>query len=160
MNLASWVLVGGVAGVLAGITFGESCAVLGSIGFIYVGLLQAAVYPYLICSLLHGLGSLEPGKAWRLFKNGWLFYVVAWVVTFACLMALAQAIPPVQPAVIDHTAREPQSVSKLLGLLVPTDLFTALSRNYVPAVLELDRAACADRCVRPVCRDRGNDGDR
>jgi len=56
-------------------------------------------------------------------------------VTFACLIAPAQAIPPVQPAVIDHTARESQSVSKLLGLLVPTDLFTALSQNYVPAVV-------------------------
>jgi len=58
--------------------FGESCAILSPIGFAYVGLLQAAVYPYLICSLLHGLGSLEPGKAWRLFKSGWLFYVAAW----------------------------------------------------------------------------------
>ncbi|HEY7245021.1 MAG TPA: cation:dicarboxylase symporter family transporter [Xanthobacteraceae bacterium] len=135
MNLASWVLVGGVAGILAGITFGESCAILSPIGFTYVGLLQAAVYPYLICSLLHGLGSLEPRKAWRLFKSGWLFYVAAWALTFACLVALARAIPPVQPAVIGETAREPQSIAKLLGLLVPTDLFTALTKNYVPAVV-------------------------
>lgn len=135
MNLASWVLVGGLAGVLAGITFGERCAVLSPVGFIYVGLLQAAVYPYLICSLLQGLGSLEPGKAWRLFKSGWAFYVAAWVLTLACLAALAQAIPPVQPAVIGATAREPQSIAKLLGLLVPADLFTALSQNYVPAVV-------------------------
>jgi Na+/H+-dicarboxylate symporter len=135
MNLASWVLVGGVAGVVAGITFGESCAILSPIGFIYVGLLQAAVYPYLICSLLHGLGSLDPSKAWRLFKSGWLFYVAAWVVTFACLAALAQAIPPVQPAVIGDTPVQQQSISKLLGLLIPTDLFTALSQNYVPAVV-------------------------
>lgn len=111
MNLASWVLVGGVAGILAGITFGESCAILSPIGFTYVGLLQAAVYPYLICSLLHGLGSLEPGKAWRLFKNGWIFYVAAWAMTFACLVALAQAIPPVQPAVIGDTPAQPQSCS-------------------------------------------------
>src|ERR1700716_4132543 len=135
MNLASWVLVGGVAGILAGITFGESCEILSPIGFIYVGLLQAAVYPYLICSLLHGLGSLDPGKAWRLFKSGWLFYVAAWVVTFACLAALAQAIPPVEPAVVGDAPRPPQSISKLLGILVPTDLFTALSQNYVPAVV-------------------------
>jgi len=33
------------------------------IGFAYVMLLEAAVYPHLICSLLHGLGSLEPAKA-------------------------------------------------------------------------------------------------
>src|SRR5882672_3172523 len=135
MKLASWVLVGGVAGILAGITFGESCAILSPIGFVYVGLLQAAVYPYLICSLLHGLGSLDSSKAWRLFKSGWIFYVAAWVLTFACLMALAQAIPPVQPAVIGDTPSQQQSISKLLGLLIPTDLFTALSQNYVPAVV-------------------------
>jgi proton glutamate symport protein len=135
MNLASWVLVGGVAGILAGITFGESCAILSPIGFVYVGLLQAAVYPYLVCSLLHGLGSLDAGKAWRLFKSGWIFYLAAWAVTFACLAALAQAIPPVQPAVIGDTAVASQSISKLLGLIIPTDLFTALSQNYVPAVV-------------------------
>src|SRR5262252_9387497 len=100
MNLASWVVVAGVGGIVAGLTFGEACAYLSPIGFIYVGLLQAAVYPYLICSLLHGLGSLEPGKAWRLLKSGWIFYVAAWVIAFACLAALAQAIPAVQPAII------------------------------------------------------------
>jgi len=77
MNLAAWVLVGGAAGILVGLAFGDDCAILSPIGFAYVGLLQAAVYPYLICSLLHGLGSLEPGKAWRLFKCGWIFYVAA-----------------------------------------------------------------------------------
>jgi proton glutamate symport protein len=135
MNLASWVLVGGAAGILAGIMFGEDCAVLSPIGLAYVGLLQAAVYPYIICSLLHGLGSLEPGKAWRLFKSGWLFYVAAWALTFACLAALARAIPPIQPAVIGDTPTQPQSISKLLELLIPTDVFTALSQNYVPAVV-------------------------
>src|SRR5215470_17757163 len=135
MNLAAWVLVGGAAGILVGLLFGDDCAILSPIGFAYVGLLQAAVYPYLICSLLHGLGSLEPGKAWRLFKCGWLFYVAAWIVTFATLAALARAIPEVNPAVIAETAGTPHSVSSLLGLLIPTDLFTALTQNYVPAVV-------------------------
>jgi proton glutamate symport protein len=61
--------------------------------------------------------------------------VAAWVVTFACLVALAQAIPPVQPAVIGDTPTQPQSISRLLSLLIPSDLFTALSQNYVPAVV-------------------------
>src|SRR5262249_35055050 len=126
MNLASWVLVGGAAGIAAGIVFGDDCAILSPIGFAYVGLLQAAVYPYLICSLLQGLGSLEPGKAWRLFRCGWVFYIAAWVVTFAALAALARAIPKVEPAVIGDTPLVTHSVASLLGLLIPTDLFTAL----------------------------------
>ena len=52
MNLASWVLVGGAAGIAAGVLFGDACAILSPIGFAYVGLLEAAVYPYLVCSLL------------------------------------------------------------------------------------------------------------
>src|SRR5262249_29584309 len=39
------------------------------------------------------------------------------------------------PAVIAETAATPHSVSSLLGLLIPTDLFTALTQNYVPAVV-------------------------
>src|SRR6185312_3204098 len=34
----------------------------------------------------------------------------------------------------DHPV-QPQSLARLLGLLIPTDLFTALSENYVPAVV-------------------------
>ena len=104
MNLASWVLVGGAAGVVAGVLFGDACAILSPIGFAYVGLLEAAVYPYLICSLLHGLGSLQPSKAWRLFKCGWVFYVAAWVVTFAALGALVRAIPAAHLAVLGAAA--------------------------------------------------------
>src|SRR5262245_38650826 len=104
MNLASWVLVGGAAGIVACILFGDDCAILSPLGFAYVGLLQAAVYPYLICSLPHGLGSLPPAKAWRLFKCRWIFYVAGSVVTFASLGALTRAIPTVQPAVIGDTS--------------------------------------------------------
>jgi len=127
--------VGGTAGIAAGIFFGDLCRMLSPIGFTYVGLLQAAVYPYLICSLLHGLGSLEPAKAWRLFKCGLVFYLGAWVVTLASLAALARAIPETQMAVLGATPSRSQSVSDVLGLLIPTDLFTALSKNAVPAVV-------------------------
>ena len=39
MNLASWVLVGGAAGIVAGVLFGDACAMLRPVGFAYVGLL-------------------------------------------------------------------------------------------------------------------------
>jgi hypothetical protein len=74
LNLASWVLVGGAVGIAAGVRFGDVCAMLRPVGFAHGGLLEAAVYPYLICSLLHGLGALQAAKAWRLFKCGWPFF--------------------------------------------------------------------------------------
>jgi hypothetical protein len=55
MNLVYWVLVGGAAGILAGILFGDF-AILRPIGFAYVGLLLGRRL-----SLSHLLPAARPG---------------------------------------------------------------------------------------------------
>jgi len=72
-SLGVMVCIGGFAGILAGIFFGDYCRVLSPIGSAYIMLLQSAVFPYLICSLIYGLGSLAPATALQLFKRGWIF---------------------------------------------------------------------------------------
>jgi proton glutamate symport protein len=127
------VLVGALAGIFVGVFFGDGARVLEPIGDIYAKLLEVAVYPYLICSLLHGLGRLTPSAAWRLFRSGWIFYVAVWVLTFGVLFLLANGIPPAQPlAFIPDTASHGRG---LIDRLIPSDPFTALSQNYVPAVI-------------------------
>lgn len=87
------VAIGGCAGILLGIFVGDYAHVLRPIGELYVMLLKVAVYPYLVCSLLHGLGSMAPAQAWKLFLSGWRFYVAIWVTTFGLLAPLALGIP-------------------------------------------------------------------
>ncbi len=135
LGLAGWVLVGGAAGLLTGLFFGDYCAVFRPIGTTYVMLLQAAVYPYVVCSLLHGLGSIRPDRAWLLFRRGWIFYVAAWAVTFGALFLLVQAIPEPPPRVTTAGGLDPVGVRRLLEILIPSDPITALSQNYVPAVV-------------------------
>lgn len=66
--LSVWpVAAGGITGILVGVFFGDYAHFLRPVGNVYVMLLEVAVYPYLICSLMHGLGSLAPAQAWRLF---------------------------------------------------------------------------------------------
>jgi proton glutamate symport protein len=113
--------------------FGDSARVLQPIGDIYAKLLEVAVYPYLVCSLLHGLGRITPSAAWRLFRSAWIFCVAIWIVTFGVLILLAAGIPAAKP-----TAFTPDTSSvgpDLVDRLIPSDPFTALSRNYVPAVI-------------------------
>ncbi len=128
------VLVGGFAGILLGLFVGDYAHLLRPIGQVYVMLLEVAVYPYLICSLLHGLGSMSPAQAWKLFLSGWRFYVALWVITFGLLIVLAQGIPQALSTswVADRAAR---GTPGLLEILIPSDPFTALARNYVPAVV-------------------------
>jgi proton glutamate symport protein len=128
------VAVGGLAGILLGVLVGDYTHFLRPVGEVYVMLLEVAVYPYLVCSLLHGLGSMAPAQAWKLFLSGWRFYVALWVITFGLLIVLALGIPQALPTswVADRAAKHGPN---LLEILIPSDPFTALARNYVPAVV-------------------------
>lgn len=77
---------------------------------------------------------MSPSQAWKLFLSGWRFYVALWIITFGLLIVLAQGIPEALSTswVADRAARETPG---LLDILIPSDLFTALARNYVPAVV-------------------------
>ncbi|HEX4140377.1 MAG TPA: cation:dicarboxylase symporter family transporter, partial [Candidatus Methylacidiphilales bacterium] len=130
------VAVAAVLGIFTGLFLGDYAVVFRPIGQIYIMLLEAAVYPYLIASLLHGLGSMAPDRAWRLFQRGWPCYLLIWGVTFGLLALLSLAIPQPQSLSIGAgTSALSGTIQRLIALLVPSDFFTALSGNSVPAVV-------------------------
>ncbi len=121
-------------GVIAGVFFGEHCAVLEPIGQGYVDLMEVVVFPYIICSLLHGLGRLPPATAWLLFRRGWLVFAGVWGITFLVIFLMSLSIPSVEgPSVIDATL--PAQGPDLVTLLIPANPFFDLAQNYVPAVV-------------------------
>jgi proton glutamate symport protein len=134
-SLGVMVGIGCLAGILAGIFFGEYCRVLSPIGSAYIMLLQSAVFPYLICSLIYGLGSLAPATSLQLFKRGWPIYVLAWVLTLSFAWVLARSFPSAAaPALLDATSA-PDQAPRLLEVFFPADIFTDLARSYIPAIV-------------------------
>jgi Na+/H+-dicarboxylate symporter/ABC-type amino acid transport substrate-binding protein len=129
------VLAGAVLGIATGVLLGAEAAVLQPVGQLYVLLLEVAVYPYLICSLIHGLGSMPPASGTRLLRAGWGFYVGFWVLLFGLMAVLASGIPMHPPTALLPPETNTVEGPSLLELVVPSDFFTALSRNYVPAVV-------------------------
>jgi Na+/H+-dicarboxylate symporter len=75
IRLPVWILFGAVAGAIAGVALSERTAVLQPLGSAYVMMLQIAVYPYLLSSLLRGLGRLMPTMARRLLAASWGIYL-------------------------------------------------------------------------------------
>lgn len=96
-HLPVWVLLGAALGIAAGLFFGDDAAVLRPIGTAYIKMMEVAVFPYIICSLLHGLGRLSPSTALELFRRSWLVYVIVWGATFLVIFLLSLAIPQVPP---------------------------------------------------------------
>lgn len=133
-RLPLWVLIGGALGVLVGLLFGEEAGNLRPIGTTYVMLMEVVVLPYIICSLLHGLGRLSPEMARRLLRCSWLVYVAVWGITFLVIFLLTLAIPAAPPpSFID--ARVQARDLGLIELLIPSNLFVDLMRNYLPAIV-------------------------
>jgi Na+/H+-dicarboxylate symporter/ABC-type amino acid transport substrate-binding protein len=122
--------------VLTGLFFGDDAALLRPLGTVYVRLMEVVVFPYIICSLLHGLGRLTPDTAWRLLRCSWRIYAVAWGATLCVIFGLSLGIPSVpSPSFIDASA--PAREFSLLSMLIPANPFFDLVRNYVPAVVVL-----------------------
>lgn len=137
IGLPGWIGIGALCGVATGLAVGDSCKLLQPVGTAYVMLLESAVYPYLISSLLHGLGRLDSGMAARLFRKSWPFYLAAWGITLGCAYLLSLAFPALPlPTAIDATLPE-RTGPDLLQLILPGNIFHDLSNNYVPAVVVL-----------------------
>ncbi|BEQ15228.1 dicarboxylate/amino acid:cation symporter [Desulfoferula mesophila] len=137
MSLAAWIGLGAAGGVLTGVLLGDACKVLQPIGSAYVMLLQSVVYPYLISSLLHGLGRLSPKVALKLFKKSWSFYAVAWGGTLGVIYLLGRAFPSSPPPIIVDAAVQARNGPDFLQLILPGNIFQDLANNYVPAVVLL-----------------------
>ena len=133
-SLPVWVLAGALAGILAGLTFGERMAVLQPAGVVYAMLLESVVYPYILSSLIVGLGSLAPARTRELIRASWVLYLFLWIVVFAVIQALAQAFPPPAPPVEIKPSTQ-IGIMDLLQTLIPENLTAALSRNLVPAIV-------------------------
>ncbi|MEI7980678.1 MAG: cation:dicarboxylase symporter family transporter [Bacteroidota bacterium] len=133
-KLAFRVLIGALAGVLVGITVGEYATYLGFLGKAYVQLLAMCVYPYLIASLLHGLGKLDTKTARHLVGRSWFIFLFAWIIVLTAMMFLSLVFPrPAEP--VEIVANSQAGHMDFLSLVIPENFFGDISKNYVPAVV-------------------------
>jgi len=136
VSLSTKVFIGLGLGILAGIFFGEEAAFLKVFGDAFILLLQMTVLPYVMASLIAGLGGLSYQAAASLGKKCGLLLVVLWGVGLAMVLAMPLAFPAWESASFFSTSLiEPRRPFNFLGLYIPANLFHALANNVVPAVV-------------------------
>jgi Na+/H+-dicarboxylate symporter/ABC-type amino acid transport substrate-binding protein len=136
VTLSAQVLVGLVAGIAVGLFVGERASVLQVIADAYVQLLQMTVLPYVVMSLVGGLGSLNKGEASKLGLRAGVLLLGLWVIAILAVFTFPLMFPHVESAsFFSTTLLEERPPLDLVGLYIPANPFNALANNVVPAVV-------------------------
>ncbi len=130
------VIAGLVLGIAVGIFFGEPAGRLDIVGTIYIKLLQMTVIPYIMVSLIGGLGRLDIGMARQIGIRGGALILFLWVLTAFTLLFLPFAYPDWTSASFFSTSMvtEPKHID-FLNLYIPANPFYAMANTIVPAIV-------------------------
>jgi Na+/H+-dicarboxylate symporter/ABC-type amino acid transport substrate-binding protein len=130
------ILVGLVAGIGAGLFFGERLGPLPIIADGFVKLLQMTVLPYLAVSLVKSLGGLTLEDARRLGVRAGAVMVVLWAVGLSFAFSMALALPRVATGAFFSTSTlAPPATFDFVELYIPSNPFHALANGVIPAVV-------------------------
>ncbi len=123
-------------GVLTGIFVGEPAGNIEVLGDIYIRLLQMTVLPYVLVSIIGGLGRLNSDMASRIGLRAVKVILVMWLAIMLTLLLLPLAYPNWQTAGFFSTSMitEPAAFN-FVNLYIPSNIFASLSETVVPAVV-------------------------
>ena len=135
-GLTTWIIIGLILGVITGLLFGDDCAKLKLIGVIFIQLLQMTILPYIVVSLIHGIGGLSAADAKRLALRGGALLFVFWGAILLTVFLMPLTFPEIQTASFFSTnlvTRPPEP--DLLQLYIPSNPFNSLANAMIPAVV-------------------------
>ena len=102
----------------------------------YLKLLQMTVLPYVMVSIISGLGSLTCAQAKSLALRGGAVLLLLWALALAVVFVFPLMLPPQQTAsFFSTTLLAPREPFDFVGLYIPSNPFNSLANNVVPAVV-------------------------
>ncbi|HDN68946.1 MAG TPA: cation:dicarboxylase symporter family transporter, partial [Gammaproteobacteria bacterium] len=136
MSSFTRVILGLGLGIFTGLFFGELAGSLEIFGEAYIRLLQMTVLPYIMVSLIGGLGRLDAGMAKRIGITGGLLILLIWGVTEVSNLFLMLTYPDWTTASLFSTSLLEQAKPfDPLTLYVPSNPFYSMANSVVPAVV-------------------------
>ncbi len=124
-----------VLGVLFGLFFGESCRVFASWGSAYIMILKITTIPYLAFAIMHGVGQLRSSQALRILNKGLIFIALFWAINIAMIYLTVFLFPQAKGSgLAGYVSTKPAAIN-FAQVLIPENIFYALSNNIVPAVV-------------------------
>ena len=119
-----------------GLFLGEKAGVFQLVAEAYLRLLQMTVLPYVMVSLIQGIGSLDGARARRLFVRVGTLSLVLWALALGAVMLMPFVFPEIESAsFFSTTLVEARPPLDFVALYIPSNPFHSLANNIVPAVV-------------------------
>jgi len=134
------VIIALILGILTGIFVGEPAGVLTGVltvgGTIYIRLLQMTVLPYVLVSIIAGLGRLDTAMAANIGIKAVKIILFLWLAIMLTLLLLPLAYPGWETSGFFSSSMVEESVRlNFVDLYIPSNIFAALANTVVPAVV-------------------------
>ena len=133
ISLSSQILIGLTLGIFVGFFFGDKASVLAIVGKAYIGLIQMSILPYMVVSLMLGIGSLSYEKAGKLAIKGGIVLVASWFLAFAIVFLMPLAFPSIKAGSFFSASLVEVAEVNFIDLYIPVNPFSSLARTVVPA---------------------------
>ena len=133
ISLSTQILIGLTLGLFVGLFLGEKASALAIIGRAYIGLIQMSILPYMVVSLMLGIGSLNYEKAAKLAITGGIVLVTSWFLAFTIVFLMPLAFPPIKGGSFFSTSLVEVAKVDFIDLYIPVNPISSMARTVVPA---------------------------
>ena len=133
ISLSTQILIGLTLGLFVGLFLGDKASALAIVGRAYIGLIQMSILPYMIVSLMLGIGSLSYEKAGKLAFTGGIVLVASWFVAFIMVFLMPFTFPSIESGSFYSTSLVEVAQVDFIDLYIPVNPFSSLARTVVPA---------------------------
>ena len=135
LSLSSQIIIGLVLGIIAGLFFGERCKIMLIPADIFITFLQIPVIPYVLFSLIHGIGSLNKKIALKLAGMGGLILLLFWCLSLFYVLASQIAFPDWNSKMFFSIVKSTSDNLNYYTLFIPSNPFYSLANEMVPAIV-------------------------
>jgi len=133
ISLSTQILIGLTLGLFVGLFLGEKASALAIVGRAYIGLIQMSILPYMVVSLMLGIGSLSYEKAGKLAITGGIVLVASWFLAFTIVFLMPFAFPSIKGGSFFSTSLVEVAKVDFIDLYIPVNPFSSMARTVVPA---------------------------
>ena len=135
-SLSTQIMLGLVAGILAGLFFGDLAGGLGALGSAYVKILEMTVLPYIVISLIMRIGQLDLAEIKRFGASGGKLLLILLSLGLAIYYLFALALPNlVTASFFSATLVEQPEATNVLETYIPANPFKSLADGTIPAIV-------------------------